>query len=94
MAKTEKPEKKKKKRAELDTETTFANMNVEGFKWYDPTLEKRLQDKKNGIIPPKVSRREYWRMVRGAFAAFLPYLLIIIAIFGIMIAIAYLWLKP
>ena len=27
---------KKKRKAELDTETTIANMNVEGFSWYDP----------------------------------------------------------
>ena len=85
---------KKRNKPELDTTPTFANMNIEGFKWYDPTLEKRLEERKKGtVIPPKVSRREYWQMVRGAFAAFLPILLGMIAIFGIMIGIAYLWLS-
>lgn len=90
--------KKSKKRIkpELDTTTTFANMNVEGFKWYDPTLEKRLEERmnnKNKVIPPKISRREYWQMVRGAFAALLPVLLGITVIFGLLYGIAYLWLS-
>lgn len=85
--------KKKKKKPELDTTTTFVNMNVEGFKWYDPTLEKRLEDKKKGIVPPKISRREYWQMVRGAFAAAVPVILLIMLIFGLMVCFAYLWLN-
>ncbi len=85
--------KKKKKKPELDTTTTFVNMNVEGFKWYDPTLEKRLEDKKKGIVPPKISRREYWQMVRGAFAAAVPVILLIMLIFGLMVCFAYLWLS-
>lgn len=69
-------------------------MNVEGFKWYDPTLEKRIEERKKGtVIPPKVSRREYWQMVRGAFAALLPVLLGITVIFGALMGIAYLWLS-
>lgn len=84
----------KRNKPELDTTTTFANMNIEGFKWYDPTLEKRLEEKKKGtVIPPKITRREYWQMVRGAFAAFWPILVGMIVIFGIMIGFAYLWLS-
>ncbi len=86
-------ERKKRKKPELDTTTTFANMNIEGFKWYDPSLEKRIEEQKKGIIPPKVSRREYWQMVRGAFAALWPFLLGIVAIFGFMVGFAYLWLS-
>ncbi len=85
--------KKRKKPDNLDTTTTFANMNVEGFKWYDPTLEKRLEDRKKGIVPPKISRREYWQMVRGAFVAALPVILMITLIFGILVGVAYLWLS-
>ena len=86
-------ERKKRKKPELDITTTFANMNIEGFKWYDPSLEKRIEEQKKGIIPPKVSRREYWQMVRGAFAALWPFLLGIVAIFGFMVGFAYLWLS-
>lgn len=82
--------KKPEKQDDLDTETTFADMNIESFKWYDPTKKKRKDDTKT--VRRKISRREYWRMVGGAFVAFLPYLFGIICIFGIMIAIAYLWL--
>ena len=35
--------RQKRQKPELDTTTTFANMNVEGFKWYDPNLEKRRE---------------------------------------------------
>ncbi len=83
----------KRKKPELDTTTTFANMNIEGFKWYDPTLEKRLKDKQMGVVPPKVTRREYRQMVRGAFAAMLPILLGFVAIFGAIWLFAYLWLS-
>lgn len=85
--------KKRKKPDNLDTTTTFANMNIKGFKWYDPSLEKRLEDKKNGIIPPRVTRREYWQMVRGAFAAALPVILTMALIFGVIVGFAYLWLS-
>ena len=34
-----KKEKKAKKKDDLDMETTVANMNVEGFSWYDPTIK-------------------------------------------------------
>lgn len=78
---------KPKKKDELDTETTIADMNIEGFRWYDP------QKKKDGNMHrPKISRKEYWKMVRGAFAAYLPMFLCIILAFGIVIALAYLWL--
>lgn len=78
-----------KKKDELDTETTIADMNVEGFRWYDPSK------KKNGgrSTRPKISGKEYWKLVRAAFAAYLPSILIIVAVFGIMVVLAYLWLS-
>lgn len=85
--------KAKKPRRELDTTTTFANMNVEGFKWYDPTLEKRLKQKEKGIVQPKVTRKEYFQLIRGAYAALWPILLGIVAIFGALVGLAYLWLS-
>ncbi len=81
--------KRNKKRDDLDTETTFADMNVEGFSWYDPHLKKGNKQKRR----EKVSRKEYWRMVRGAFAAYAPVFLIVILVFAIMGLIAYLWVS-
>ncbi|MGN0814205.1 MAG: hypothetical protein ACI4MH_03130 [Candidatus Coproplasma sp.] len=75
----------KKVKEELDTQTTIVNMNVEGFSWYDPNKDKRTKI-------PKVSRKEYWQMVRGAFAAFAPYFAILLLSFGIVVVLAYLWL--
>ena len=78
----------KKKRDDLDTETTFADMNVEGFKWYDPHRKKKGY--KNFEKP---SKKEYWAMVRGAFLAMLPMLLCMIAGALLMFLLAYTWLK-
>lgn len=83
--------KKNKKPDDLDMETTFADMNVEGFRWYDPTLKKR-KDSGMKQHKQKVSRKEYWMMVRAAFAAYAPVFLIVILVFGIMGLIAWLWI--
>ena len=42
-----KNKKEKKQRAELDMETTIADMNVEGFRWYNPDKKKGKQNGKN-----------------------------------------------
>ena len=79
---------KKKPNDDLDTTTTFADMNIDGFKWYDPSLKKhgRRKEKMN------VSRKEYWAMVRGAFLAIGPYILGAILVFGLLVLLTYLWL--
>ena len=76
---------KKKKREDFDTETSFTNMNVEGFSWYDP---HKKQDKQK----QKVSRKEYWQMVRSAYKAYLPVIAIIIAVGIAMYLLACIWL--
>lgn len=81
---------KKNKRDDLDTETTFADMNVEGFRWYNPHLKKQNGDMKRH--KQRISRKEYWLMVRAAFAAYLPVFIIVIVVFLLMGAIAWLWL--
>jgi hypothetical protein len=83
-----KNKKEKKQRAELDMETTIADMNVEGFRWYNPDKKK---GKQNGIGP--VSRKEYWAMVRGMFEDMLPFFISVIVGALLMVLLAYLWLK-
>ncbi len=78
---------KNKKDDGLDTETTFADMNVEGFAWYNPS-SKNKKDKKE---KRKVSRKEYWQMVRGMFSAILLPLGIFIASMGVVAILLYLW---
>lgn len=84
--------KKNNRPDDLDTETTFADMNIEGFRWYDPHKKKSGQSgmKKH---KQKISRKEYWQMVRAAFAAYAPIFLIVILVFGIMGVIAWLWVS-
>ncbi len=40
---------KKKREDDLDTTTTFADMNVDGFKWYDPAMKKRVTGAKKNL---------------------------------------------
>lgn len=78
---------KKKKKDDLDMETTVADMNVEGFSWYDPA-------KKAGRAPaPKLTKKEQRAMIRGAFRAMLPMLFCLIAGGLLMILLAFMWLK-
>ncbi len=81
--------KNNKKKDDLDTETSFADMNVDGFSWYDPHAKKRKNKEKI-----KLTRKEYWAMVAGAFQAMLPMILCIAAAMLIVFLLAYLWLKP
>ncbi|MBQ8292054.1 MAG: hypothetical protein IJX88_06095 [Clostridia bacterium] len=79
--------KKERRKEELDTETTFADMNVEGFSWYNP-------NKKKGAKPiGPVTKKEYWAMVKGAFAAMLPVILCVVAVSLLVFIFAMLWLR-
>ena len=80
-------ERKRLRDAELDTETTFADMNVEGFSWYNPNLKKQRAQKQD------VSRKEYWAMVWGMFRAMLPLLGCILFAALIVFLIAVMWLQ-
>lgn len=80
---------RKNKKDDLDTETTIVDMNVEGFKWYDPYLKNKSQKGKK----EKISRKEYWTMVGAAYKAILPVILIICLAAAIVMTIAYFWLN-
>ncbi len=67
-------------------ETTVADMNVEGFRWYDP-------QKKAGKEVPKLTKKEQRALIRGAYKAMLPMILCMVAVFGFMFLLAWLWLK-
>lgn len=81
---------KKKPDDDLDMTTSFADMNVDGFKWYNPNAKKRGEMKK---VKNKVTRKEYWAMVRGAFAAIAPFIIISVLMFSLVFLLAYFWLK-
>lgn len=81
---------RKKPDDDLDMETSFADMNVDGFKWYNPKAKKRSNMKK---VKTRISRKEYWAMVRGAFAAIAPFIIVAIVVFSLVFLLAYLWVK-
>lgn len=75
---------KKKKEEFVDDGHTIYNMNVDGFKWHD-----KNRDKKNQVY---LNRKEKWAMIRAAFSAYFPKLLIVLAGFGLAILLLYFWL--
>lgn len=81
--------RRNKKDDDLDMQTSFADMNVEGFKWYDPSKKKEGNERK---VKHSISRREYWQMVKSAFLAFMPYLLMFILGMSIVVVLLYIWL--
>ena len=89
MKRFKKSEKKKKEKAELDTETTFADMNVQGFSWYDPS-RKNNGGKKEKI---QLSRKEKRAIYKAYMQTFLPFIGILCAVFLLMFLLARLWLS-
>lgn len=73
---------------DLDTETTIADMNVDGFRWYNPRMKR---DKKKGN-KTKVTGKEYWAMVKGAFLAIAPFVLGLAVVMGLIYVLCYFWL--
>jgi hypothetical protein len=67
--------KKQKKMNFEDHGETIANMNVEGFSWYQD--EKSVKRKKT-LIDLNLTTRERRALVGGAFKAYLPMFLVII----------------
>jgi hypothetical protein len=83
MAKRE----KRKKIDNLDTETTIANMNVEGFSWYDPNMGTRKKQN------TQLTKKEQRALIRGAFRAMLPMIICILSGMLLMFLLVFLWLK-
>lgn len=79
--------KEKRRRDDLDMETTVADMNVEGFSWYDPNRKKKKADR------IALTKKEQRAMMRGAFRAMLPMIICILTGMLLMFLLAFLWLK-
>lgn len=78
----------KEARKAIDTETTFADMNVEGFHWYDPNRKS-----KNAPNKVELSKKEYWAMVRGAFRAMFPLFACMFLAACAVFVLAWIWLQ-
>ena len=79
--------KKRAEKQELDMETTVADMNVEGFRWYDPSRKKGKHE------AVSLTKKEQRALLRGAFRAMLPMVGCILITALLMMLFAYLWLK-
>ena len=80
--------KEKKQKQELDTQTTFADMNVDGFRWYDPSRKKGGEKQKI-----QCSRKEKRAIYRAYMQALLPFIGILCGVFLLMFLLARLWLS-
>ena len=81
-------EKQPKKQDDLDMETTFADMNVDGMPWYNP---KRKSGQKADKI--QLTGAERWAMFKAGCAAVIPFVLGAAGLFLALYAIMVLWLK-
>ncbi len=82
----------KKEKDELDTETTIADMNIEGFRWYDASRKKnRKTDERNQSL--SLTPKEKRAMRRGAFLAILPFIVCVVVVFSIVYLLARLWIS-
>ena len=89
----EKEDKKKHKREEieLDMETTIADMNVEGFSWYNPA---KKADEKSGRKDRIILTKEEKRAIRRAcIETMVPFLLMVGMVFSLIYLLAMLWLS-
>ncbi len=76
---------KKRKEKYVDDGHTIYNMNIEGFKWYNPN-----HDKKDELY---IEKKEKWAIIKAAFSAYFPKLMLVLLSFGLAILLIYLWLS-
>lgn len=72
---------KRKNNDFVDDGSTVADMNVEGFHWYQ---SKKSKEKKKEFVDLGLNPKERRAMVKGAFLAFLPLFLVIVGSFIIV----------
>jgi hypothetical protein len=72
-----------------DDGSTIADMNVEGFHWYQ---NPRNQARRKALNDLNVNRKERWAMMLAGFLAYLPTLLIILFGFGLAFLLMFLWM--
>ncbi len=84
--------KKSKKKYADDDGRTIANMNVEGMPWYDANKEEN-DKKKERMEQLRITRKEKWAMIKAAYLAYLPMLLVVIGAFTVTMLLIALWLS-
>ena len=85
---SDKREKKEKPEEELDTQTTFADMNVEGFRWYDPSVKNG----KTGDGKIQLTRKEKRAIFKAAVMAVIPVVGVVSIAFIVVYLLARIWL--
>lgn len=80
--------KDKQQNQPLDEETTFADMNVDGFRWYNPSKKSDDASKE----PVHLTRKERRAIMKAGFVAVLPVVGIVAVAFTIVFLLAKLWL--
>ena len=87
-------EKKKKNTQEppIDDGRVIVDMNVEGMPWYRKNKQPERKKQKTND-PDRPTAKETRAMIRAAYKAYLPYLLIVLGVMAVVYVIGYLYLK-
>ena len=80
--------KEKKKVVFEDTGETVADMNVEGFKWYQ---SKKTMKQHKKMMDLNILPHERRAIIKGALIAYLPTFLIILVSFVVVYLLFYFW---
>ena len=83
--------RRKKKKDFVDDGTSFADMNIKGMPWYQ---SPEMLKKKESLRVVQVSKKERRAMIKGAFLAYLPLILVIVVSYTAVFLILYFLLKP
>lgn len=84
--------KKKQKDYNDDDGRTIANMNVDGMPWYDEKKEEK-EERRKKMQDLKITRKEKWAMIKGAYLAYLPMFLAIMVSFIIIMLLLFVWVS-
>jgi hypothetical protein len=85
-----KPNKKRNRDKQfVDDGSTIADMNVKGMPWYRSAKEMKAKKALDELV---VTSKERRAMIYGAFLAYLPVVLIIIASYSLVFVLLYFFL--
>lgn len=86
--------KKKKSGAEspIDDGRVIADMNVDGLPWYRKN-DRQDKKKRRKDDPDRPTKKETRAMIRAAYKAYFPYIVIVLCVLAAVYVIGYLYLR-
>lgn len=85
--------KKKKKVVYIDDGHAIADMNVEGFSWYNKQKFKKFNKDRQPLVDLRINHRERIAMILGALSVIMPIVIIMGLLYGGVFLLLYFWVK-